>query len=191
MLRRFAPAVLALSLAASARASPADAVRIDTVTFAGSLTAGNTPMRLLGAGVFRWGFFLKVYAAALYVADGPNGGFDPAADVARRLELTYLVPVDRGALAHAANGILSGNYTAQALAPLRERIERLHHAFVNLHAGDRAALTYVPGRGTEFTLNGRPIVRIEGADFARAYFSIWLGERPADAGLRRKLLGMP
>lgn len=56
-------------------------------------------------------------------------------------------------------------------------------------AGDRGTLTYLPGRGTELTLNGRPLALIEGADFARAYFDIWLGPDPIDAGLRDALLG--
>ena len=55
-------------------------------------------------------------------------------------------------------------------------------------SGDRYALSYVPGQGTELTLNGRRLVLVEGADFARVYFAIWLGERPLDDGMRDRLL---
>jgi hypothetical protein len=46
----------------------------------------------------------------------------------------------------------------------------------------------VPGRGTTVSLNGEPLVEVEGADFARAYFGIWLGDDPMDRGLRKALL---
>jgi hypothetical protein len=49
----------------------------------------------------------------------------------------------------------------------------------------------VPQRGTTLTLNGVDLGTIPGADFARAVFSIWLGERPIDRGFKRALLGAP
>ena len=53
--------------------------------------------------------------------------------------------------------------------------------------GDRYALTYIPGVGTELALNGKPKGVIEG-DFAAAYFAIWLGAKPLDASLKAQLL---
>jgi len=38
-------------------------------------------------------------------------------------------------------------------------------------------------------LNGHRKGMIPGADFADAYFRIWLGERPLDTALRDRLLG--
>jgi hypothetical protein len=52
----------------------------------------------------------------------------------------------------------------------------------------RLEFSYLPGTGTELTLNGRRLALIEGADFARAYFAIWLGHRPLDEPLRDRLL---
>jgi hypothetical protein len=57
--------------------------------------------------------------------------------------------------------------------------------------GDRYALTYIPGMGTELSLNGEAKGTIQGADFAAAIFSIWLGTKPIDKGLKRQLLGAP
>jgi hypothetical protein len=54
--------------------------------------------------------------------------------------------------------------------------------------GDRYALTYLPGVGTELSLNGRPLGTIPGEDFAAALFSIWLGPHPLDDDLKRTLL---
>ena len=60
----------------------------------------------------------------------------------------------------------------------------------DVQKGDRYALTYVPGAGTTLALNGRPLGTIEGADFAAALFTIWLGTKdPMDASFRLALLG--
>jgi len=165
----------------------ADPVRIEAVSFERQVEALGAPLELRGAGLFRWKWFVKVYAAALYVPGGA-APFDPVADVARRLEFSYLVGIERDGFGVAADELLKGNYPPAAIAPLRERIDRLHAAYVDVKPGDRYALTYVPGQGTELSHNGRRLALIEGADFARAYFAIWLGERPLDDGMRDRLL---
>jgi len=51
-----------------------------------------------------------------------------------------------------------------------------------------ATLTYVPGHGTEYALDGRVKAVIEGADFASAYFKVWLGRRPGSRSVKEQLL---
>jgi hypothetical protein len=72
---------------------------------------------------------------------------------------------------------------------LRQRLEQISAAFRDVKAGDRYALTYHPATGTELALNGKPLVAIQGADFAEAYFSIWLGKHPIDKDLKKRLFG--
>lgn len=103
----------------------------------------------------------------------------------------YLRGFRRGQFAEAADAILSRTFAAQQLAPLRPRIERLHAAYRDVGPGDRYALTYRPGVGTELALNGEPLVVVPGADFAAAYFAIWLGPEPADQRFRDDLLRRP
>jgi len=173
--------------AAATVADPSAVVRVDEVPFERRVEALGAPLELRGAGLFRWKWFVKVYAAALYVPRGA-GPFDPAADVARRLEFSYLVDIGRAGFGKAADELLAGNFPPEAIAPLRERIDRLHASYVDVKPGDRYALSYVPGQGTELTFNGRRLVLVEGADFARVYYAIWLGEAPIDRGLRDRLL---
>lgn len=171
-------------------ASPSAAVRmVDQVPFVEEVEApGAAPLRLSGAGLFRWKWVFKVYAVAHYLpADSEVAG--PASDLPRRLEFSYLVDIEGDGFGKAADELLSRNFPPEALAPLRERLDRLHAAYVDVKPGDRYALTYQPGQGTELTHNGRRLALVEGADFARAYFAIWLGEEPIDAGLRDRLLG--
>lgn len=192
MLR--AAAVLALGLAAPgmpaapAQAAAPPAVVVEREAFPRALAHAGTPLVLEGAGLFRWKRLVKVYAAAHYVGEGAaRAGLD--ADVPRRLELAYFVGIDGPDFGKAADEILRDSFPPEVVAPLRERLDRLHAAYLDVKPGDRYALTYVPGRGTELALNGRPVATIEGADFARAYFAIWLGERPIDRRLRDALLG--
>jgi len=169
-------------------AAPAATVTVDQVTFEQEAEAAGTSLQLTGAGVFRWKWLFKVYAVALYAPAGVTR-HDPAADQPRRLEFSYLVAIGREGFGQAADALLARSLPVEALAPLRDRLERLHAAYVDVKPGDRYALTYLPGQGTELTHNGRRLAVIEGVDFARAYFSIWLGEAPIDAGLRDRLLG--
>ena len=60
--------------------------------------------------------------------------------------------------------------------------------YEDVEPGDRYALTYAPGVGTELALNGRRLGVLEGADFSAALFSIWIGDEPLDESLRDQLL---
>lgn len=52
------------------------------------------------------------------------------------------------------------------------------------------SLTYIPGKGTALALNGEPKGLIEGADFAAAVFSIWLGPKPMNKSFKKQILGL-
>lgn len=170
--------------------SQGDAVNVSGVSFRRALEAAGTPLSLHRAVLFRYKRIFRAYVAALYL--GPGVGPDRVlADVPKRLELSYCVGIDGEDFGPAAEEILGRMYTPEQLAPLRERLDRLHRTYRDVEDGDRYALTYVPGRGTELALNGRPLVTIPGADFQRAYFSIWFGRRPLSSQLRDDLLAGP
>ena len=74
-------------------------------------------------------------------------------------------------------------------AKLRPQIDKLNALYKDVKPGDRYALTYLPGVGTELALNGTSLGIVEGADFAAAVFAIWLGPNAIDQSLRTQLLG--
>lgn len=163
---------------------------VERAAFPRAVEVPGARLVLEGAGLFRWKYFVKVYAAAHYVGEEARGR--PAdADVPRRLEIAYFVGISGEDFGRAADELLADALPPDRLASLRSRLDDLHRAYVDVKAGDRYALTYVPGRGTELALNGAPIALIPGADFARAYFGIWIGKRPIDDGLRDALLPRP
>ena len=165
----------------------AHALTIENATFAKSITIGEKRVPLHGAALLRWQKLVKVYVAALYLPEQTKPS-EALSDIPKRLEISYLVSIKGPDFGTAAEPILARNVSGAELAGLRSRIDRLNAAYRNIKPGDRYALTYQPGKGTELTLNEEPLITIEGADFAAAYFSIWLGSKPLNKSFKKALL---
>jgi hypothetical protein len=166
---------------------PVQALTVENVTFADSITIGSKPLPLRNAALLRYLKFIRAYVAALYLPEGVKPE-DVLSDVPKRLELSYLVSIKGPDFGKGAEPTLKLNQTPAELAKLRDRIDRINAIYRDVKPGDRYALTYLPGRGTELALNGTPLTVIEGADFAAAYFGIWLGRDSIDDKLKRDLL---
>ncbi len=145
-------------------------------------------LRLCSTALLRYLTVFRGYSAGLYLDDCavPSRA---VGDVPKRLELSYFWSISGEQFADAADELLVGSLDEMEIAKLRPRIDALHRHYRAVEPGDRYRLTYLPGIGTELALNGEPLVVIEGADFASAYFGIWLGEKPIDTAFRDKLLG--
>lgn len=59
----------------------------------------------------------------------------------------------------------------------------------DIEKGDVFDLEYIPGKGTHLKKNGKTLVVISGLEFKKALFGIWLCNQPADANLKKKMLG--
>jgi hypothetical protein len=178
---------ISLLLALSMVPMPARALTVENVPFADSVTIGGTAVPLHNAALLRYLKFIKAYVAALYLPEGVPAE-NVLSDVPKRLEINYLVSIKGPDFGKGAEPTLQLNQTPAELAKLRSRIDRINAIYRDVKPGDRYALTYLPGRGTELSLNGTPLTVIEGADFAAAYFGIWLGRDSIDDKLKRDLL---
>lgn len=180
-------ALSALALAAAlVVAVPAGAAEIEGVRFADDVAVGETRLVLAGVGKLRW-WMLTPYVGAFYVGEG----VDPARwreDVPKRLELEYFYSIAGAKFGPAGEEVLARNVDRATLDGLRDRLRAIGALYVDVAPGDRYALTYLPGRGTELSKNGRALGTIPGADFAAAYLSIWLGEDPISGAFRDALL---
>jgi hypothetical protein len=168
-------------------AAAAPAAEIEGVRFAPSVRAGDTSLLLHGVGLLRYKWIIKAYVAGLYLPPGvpAKAVLD---DVPKRLELHYFYAIDGEDFGPAANTILRGNVDAKTLARLKPRIDAMNALYESVEPGDHYALTYLPGVGTELSKNDAPLGTVPGADFAAAYFSIWLGQEPFDRDLRSQLV---
>lgn len=185
---RFTPLLLALVLALPVQAN---VVTVGDARFPTVLQneAGGI-LQLKGAGLARYAVFIRIYGAGLYGPEGVPADSLLELGEPKRLDIHYFVDINASDLALAANTILERQLSADALQALKPRIDRLHAAYRSVRPGDRYVMEYLPGRGTVLRLNGERLVSVEGSDFARAYFGIWLGEPPLSRSLRDALFGM-
>ena len=168
--------------------SDAPAIADPRAQFTPGITVHGQTLPLRGTGRLVWMRMVSVYDAALYLpADVP--GKDVLGDVPKRLELRYHVSIKGEKFGESAVPFLEKNVAAEELVRLKPRLEQLNRLYRDVKEGDRYALTYAPGKGTTLTLNGNPLGTIDGADFAAAYFTIWLGEKPISDTLRDELIG--
>jgi len=183
------PFICAISLLLALTIMPlaAHALTVENVTFEDRIAIGGSPLPLHNAALLRYLKFIKAYVAALYMPEGVNPD-QVLSEVPKRLELHYLVSIKGSDFGKGAEPTLQLNQTPAELARLRSRIDRINSTYRDVKPGDRYSLTYLPGRGTELALNGTPLTVIEGADFAAAYFGIWLGRNSIDDKLKRDLL---
>ncbi len=182
---RLLPACALLLLWACPRTGAA--AQIDGQEFVDTLTADGQPFVLHGVGHLIYRVFFTAYCSALYLAPG-SAATDVLKDVPKRLELHYFYSIPATDFVKATDATIGDNISAATLAAIGPQVAALDKLYVDIKAGDRYALTYVPGKGTELSRNGTALGTVQGADFAQALFAIWLGEKNIDARLRTSLL---
>ncbi len=133
--------------------------------------------------------FIKAYVGAFYLPAAVPAG-DALGPVAKRLELQYFHAIKKEDFARATRAKIADNVTPEQAQQLAARIDRLANMYRDVRPGDRYCLTFMPGRGTELTLNDTVLGTIPGSEFASAVFSVWLGRNPIDPDFRDVLLGV-
>jgi hypothetical protein len=166
---------------------PVAAATIEQTTFEDRVRIDQTLFKLNNVGVMRYRLVFKPFVAALYLGEDAHPK-QVLNDVPKRLEIEYYYSLVGRDIATAGEKILAANISAEQLQALRPRINQMQGWYEDVKPGDRYTLTYIPGRGTELALNGKSKGIIEGADFAAAYFTIWLGTAPMDDWLKNQLL---
>jgi hypothetical protein len=152
------------------------------------ITVDGFELRLNGMGLFKEKTFFKVYVAGLYLEE-PTTDAQAAIDTdeAKRLALVMLRDVSREAFVQAVETGMLRNSSVE-MPTLRARLDLLEQALPALKKGNVLDFTYLPGAGTLVRGQDKEMT-IPGKDFADALFSAWLGMKPANATLKRQLLG--
>ena len=166
----------------------AQAAEIEGIRFGKTYMAEGKNLRLLGAGLLRyWGF--KAYTGALYLEEGTPVD-EVLSDRAKRIEIEYFRAIKGEDFGPATDKSIAKNVDAATYDRLQPQIAYHNSLYEDVQPGDRYSLTYIPGRGTELALNGEPKGIIEGAEFAAAVFSIWLGPKPMNNAFKNQILGL-
>lgn len=135
-----------------------------------------------GSGEFRRFGFL-VYEATLWAA-GDDPGQPPLA-----LNLTYKRKISGRDIAEASVKEIR-NLDVADEARLKVWGEQMGGIFPDVRPGDQITGVHLPGVA-RFYLNERSIGDIDDADFAEAFFAIWLDPRTSAPELRAALLKRP
>lgn len=157
------------------------------VNMPGSVTVEGTSLQLNGMGIREATVLqVNVYVAGLYLEQrSRNAAEILASDTKKRIHLAFVHDVERADVVQA----LRDGFRANAPGTSGGDISRLTGWMQTMHEGDSMTFTYVPGTGTEVKVNGSVKGTIEGFDFARGVFSLYIGRRPPNPGLRTGLLG--
>ena len=161
---------------------------VEDVVFEDSVTVEGRVLSVRGVGLFRYLGVIKAYVGALYVEEG-TATEHVLSDTAKRLEVEYFHAIEGEDFGPATNKVIARNTDPEMLERLRPKIEAHNALYKDVQPGDRYSLTYIPGKGTELALNGKPIGLIEGADFAAALYAMWLGDKPMNKSFKRQLMG--
>ena len=176
----------ALIAAPGLHAAEVAGVRVDE-----RIRVGGSELLLNGAGV-RSKLFVKVYVGALYV--GQKASTTAAVidqNGPRRMVMRLLRDMDADTLHGALDEGLRNNLGAAELADMKPQADQLAAIMKGIgkvREGDSIAIDFA-AEGIAVTLNGDNKGRVAGGSFARALLKVWLGDKPADASLKKALLG--
>lgn len=166
----------------------ATAINVNGTVFPDSVLIKNHRLNLKGAALLRYLVVIKAYTGAFYLPP-EIPGTQALSDVPKQLVLEYRVSIKAGGFAEATTLYIQKNVDPKTFERLRPKLDDLNSLYRDVKPKDRYALTYIPGYGTELSLNGVPQGVILGKDFAFALFSVWLGAHPIDITFRDTLLG--
>lgn len=145
---------------------------------------------LNGAGV-REKMWIDLYVGSLYLPSKSSSTTDIlSAKTAKAVTLDIVSGMISsskmiGALNDGMEKSTNGN-----TAPLKDKIAKLISFFKDeINKGDNFTLVYVPGKGTIAYKNGVKKGIVEGEDFQKAFFGIWLSNNPVDKDLKKDMLG--
>lgn len=182
---------LTMSIAGLAHA---DSITVAGVKIEDTAQIGGNKLKLNGAGV-RTKFVFKVYVASLYLSEVKSTTADVLSQSgAKRVNIVMLRDMSNDDFSQAFMDGLRNNLDVNERSKLIKPMITFGQMFSEvptLKKGDIMLVDWVPGSGVECFYNGKKIGEtINDATFYNAVLKIWLGNKPADSSLKKKLLSI-
>lgn len=167
----------------------------DEVKLPQTLKAGNVDLVLNGSGMRQKKIAfvnLDLYIGALYLAKKNSDAkavLDADEPMAIRLHIvSKLISPERMTESVNEGFVKSTNGNTE---PIKTRITKMISVFKDgIDVDDAYDLIYTPGNGVYITKNGKQGILIEGLDFKKALFGIWLCDNPAQQSLKKEMMGL-
>ena len=174
----------------------AHAAELEGVKLADRVQVDGQALELNGMAL-RTRFFFKVYVAGLYLPEKVTSAQAALeAPGAKRIVLVMMRDADAEQFCESIGAGLRANHSEAELERVKTQVDALM-AKIRLigeaRKGTTIVLDYLPSLGATMlevdgVARGEPMA---GDAFYDALLRIWLGERPAQADLKRALLGQP
>ena len=158
----------------------------DTLAFANS----DSSLVLNGAGI-REKFFLDIYIGALYLPARTPDASAILSDTGPASVLMHILygEVSKQKITDGWTNGLEANLSDEKMLALKPQLGKFNSLFQDLHKGDRIRIDYIPGTGTEVSINDERRGIVEGNDFYRSLLRIWIGSNPVTRSLKQEMLG--
>jgi hypothetical protein len=166
------------------------AIDVAGIKMPDTIKAGGQDLVFNGGGKRIKDVFFKVYVAGLYLkAKSGDAQKIIAADepMAVKLQITSgFVTTDK-----MKKAVIEGfqKSTNDNPAPIQPKIDSFITIFKDINIDVIYDFAYVPGKGVEVYKNGQLSSTIQGLDFKKALFGIWLCDKPAQEDLKAAMLG--
>ena len=179
--------IIALALTIPTQAQ----MTINGVTLPATIKAGDASCSLNGGGI-RKKLFFKLYVGGLYLSEksgDANAIVNADKPMAVKLQITSGMISSENMSEAITEGFEAS--TGGNTSPLKSKIDAFVNTFKKseIVEGNVFDIVYVPGKGVESYKNGKLEGTIDGMDFKKALFGIWLGSKPADDDLKAAMLG--
>lgn len=153
------------------------------IEFRDHIKVAGENLSLHGIGLLKWKYLFKVYLVALYKPEQINVS-DILKDIPKRLEYYFFVDMKASDFQDTGFQLMAMNVGEEKAMGFTGKLEALNRLYRDVEAGQRYTLTYLPDTGIEMALDGEVLGQVQGAEFAAAYFAIWLGANPVSRGLK-------
>ncbi|MCH2225828.1 MAG: chalcone isomerase family protein [Crocinitomicaceae bacterium] len=158
------------------------------VTFPAKATVNGKTLLYNGAGL-REKYTFDLYVGALYLrrpSIDANKVINGDVEMGIHLELVSGKVTRAKFVESVKDGFKNASHGKATEAQINKFMAFFKREFKD---GDKIDIDYIPGKGTVVTKNGTKIGLIQGLDFKKAIFSIWLGSKPADTTVKKGMLG--
>jgi len=166
-------------------------ITIGDVTMPKKVKVGTSVLTLKGAGV-REKFWLDLYVAGLYVKSISKDAvsiINADEHISIKIHIVSSLITSKKMIDAVNEGFEKS--TNKNTAPIQTQIDAFKDAFKDeIKVDDVFDIFYVPNKGTVVIKNGKLAGKMDGGlAFRKALFGIWIGNDPADNGLKDDLLG--
>jgi len=158
------------------------------VTFYTEIKLAENNLVLNGGGL-REKYFIDLYVGALFLQQKSKDAskiLNADAPMAIQLKLVSNSVTREKFVESVKEGFINASHGKATKEQISNFISSFAGAFKK---GDKINFEYLPNKGVTVEKNGSQLCVIEGLEFKKALFSIWLGNVPADSNLKEGMLG--